>query len=107
MRISDWSSDVCSSDLLAVCSIWCMTGPAQKAKATVASISKPTGAASLIRRRGETVSSELQNRRMPLRPRADRKSDVSGQSVSVRVARGGRRVSNKKQEKTIARKHEA
>src|SRR3546814_12310411 len=47
-----------------------MTGPAQKAKATVASISKPTGAASLIRRRGVTVSSELQNRRMPLRPRA-------------------------------------
>src|SRR3546814_10844558 len=41
LRISDWSSDVCSSDL-----------------------------ASLIRSRGVMESSELQNRRMPVRPSA-------------------------------------
>src|SRR5690606_22179055 len=47
-----------------------MTGPAQKARSTQASISTPTGAASLTRNRGVMVSSELQNKRMPVRPRA-------------------------------------
>src|SRR5690606_5998375 len=44
-----------------------MAGPAQKARPTQASIRAATGAASLMRRRGMTVSSGVQNRRMPLR----------------------------------------
>src|SRR3546814_8182400 len=47
-----------------------MTGPAQKVRATQVRISAPTGAASLIRSRGVMESSELQNRRMPVRPSA-------------------------------------
>src|SRR3546814_8566353 len=65
MRISDWSSDVCSSDLLehpvpdpALC-------PAAEAPVHIL-------------------------------PVADRKSVVSGKSVSVRVDLGGRRIIKKK-----------
>src|SRR3546814_19870763 len=79
MRISDWSSDVCSSDLLylALCS-------------------------KLIQRVGEVAGRNAVSlwRIVALRPRwrgaGDRKSVVSGKSVSVRVDLGGRRIIKKK-----------
>src|SRR3546814_15183916 len=85
MRISDWSSDVCSSDL------------------------HGTGGAEGIARLGTTVRrrrARLPARRLLRRPGhdrghaadgADRKSVVSGKSVSVRVDLGGRRIIKKNQ----------
>src|SRR3546814_12433769 len=86
MRISDWSSDVCSSDLL---------------RETAAAI-------------GLSRSAQLYRVELPLALRSilagvqtaavinvgtatlgDRKSVVSGKSVSVRVDRGGRRIIKK------------
>src|SRR3546814_12728240 len=79
MRISDWSSDVCSSDL-------CMP--------------RRMG----TRRRSTTI---LRMPRLPITPRklcrvclnsaisGDRKSVVKGKSVSVRVDLGGRRIIKK------------
>src|SRR3546814_15016992 len=69
MRISDWSSDVCSSDLR---------------RHRVAGHGHRIGAR------------WSRNRVRPLRPRADRKSVVKGKSVSVRVDLGGRRLIKKK-----------
>src|SRR3546814_19820256 len=73
MRISDWSSDVCSSDLnssgLRLCSA--------------------TGAMMICRMSARVRAGD------PMRPSstnsADRKSVVKGKSVSVRVDLGGRR----------------
>src|SRR3546814_18427613 len=85
MRISDWSSDVCSSDLLANSNIPLTTA-----------VSFPLPSAT-------RVSRLLRARCMPLvegsgtpRPRRDRTSVVSGKSVSVRVDLGGRRIIKKK-----------
>src|SRR3546814_17273958 len=74
MRISDWSSDVCSSDLLA------RTAPhlARYRTGDADQISFRRVPAHLFRGRGF---------RGP-----DRKSVVSGKSVSVRVDLGGRRL---------------
>src|SRR3546814_20109870 len=66
MRISDWSSDVCSSDLT--------PSRQERRKVSVAS----TSFFSLIR-----ASSTMG---------PDRKSVVKGKSVSVRVDLGGRRI---------------
>src|SRR3546814_17042175 len=87
MRISDWSSDVCSSDL-------------------------PTAAERIDERLEELAQSALRQERgdwaagergpatdgAPAgrrRRRTDRKSVVSGKSVSVRVDLGGRRIIKK------------
>src|SRR3546814_18271630 len=72
MRISDWSSDVCSSDLRA-------SGLLEGRVARV-----PEG-----RRRGPA---DLHPGLAGGEPGADRKSVVSGTSVSVRVDLGGRRI---------------
>src|SRR3546814_20173932 len=77
MRISDWSSDVCSSDLLVP-------------------MSRP---ATIADRRGDTgfifgVNPAWRVMRYP--PSSDRKSVVSGKSVSVRVDLGGRRIIKQK-----------
>src|SRR3546814_18178761 len=83
MRISDWSSDVFSSDLLiAFRSLTCARSPVfpvgrsidTSRRKTTCSIPSPATSA--------TVS--------------DRKSVVSGKSVSVRVDPGGRRIIKKK-----------
>src|SRR3546814_7697520 len=75
MRISDWSSDVCSSDL-----------------STLSDVVKQ-----LERRLGVRL---LQRTTRVVRPtldgEADRKSVVEGKSVSVRVDLGGRRIIKKK-----------
>src|SRR3546814_12000934 len=76
MRISDWSSDVCSSDL-------------------------PTDNAAAPRRRRGCPPSQAgssscrRDWRGPNRCARDRKSVVSGKSVSVRVDLGGRRIIKK------------
>src|SRR3546814_13877689 len=100
MRISDWSSDVCSSDLQ----------PAQDAEAHHLA---PVGCIEELRvtgdpdrlgsgkigiagdclasRRGDAVEDAIIGHQ-----RQDRKSVVSGKSVSVRVDLGGRRIIKKK-----------
>src|SRR3546814_14896749 len=78
MRISDWSSDVCSSDLHA----------------------EPMSLDDALRL-AETRAPELQAREAGLE---DRKSVVEGKSVSVRVDLGGRRII-KKQTQTDRRQY--
>src|SRR3546814_15833821 len=73
MRISDWSSDVCSSDLACLLLI---------PPSTSTSMPLICPAAGLARKRIARAT--------------DRKSVVSGKSVSVRVELGGRRIIKKK-----------
>src|SRR3546814_19177936 len=77
MRISDWSSDVCSSDLLVEghhrgCCIW-----------WVAAVSRSIGL-QVARTAGPALGCR------------DRKSVVEGKRVSVSVDPGGRRIIKKK-----------
>src|SRR3546814_19292913 len=83
MRISDWSSDVCSSDLDRR-GAW----PLRRRDPAALHAAQRDGRP----RRGR-------RRRLPADPQPgrDRKSVVWGKSVSVRVALGGRRsITNKK-----------
>src|SRR3546814_16797517 len=103
MRISDWSSDVCSSDLCRGAS----TGPRS---------SPPRGTGRGTRGRGGTRAtrrprrSGAPNRTAPQHPTSglprssrrrggDRKSGAMGKHVSVRGDIGGRRVVKKKKKK--------
>src|SRR3546814_17475959 len=104
MRISDWSSDVCSSDLVsttAVCS--------SVAAATdwfMPSISPMRCVTLTSRRPAWLATSTLSSLESWLAfivvtaSREDRKSVVSGKSVSVRVDLGGRLYIKKKQTET-------
>src|SRR3546814_14243076 len=90
MRISDWSSDVCSSDL----SSPARTG--RPGRTPPAPLGSPTGSA---RWHGGRIGCRCRPPPAPRpaqalrqRRRRDRKSVVSGKSVSVRVDLGGRRV---------------
>src|SRR3546814_17670544 len=93
MRISDWSSDVCSSDLslaensqdsistlYIVLPLW--SGGSTNAQVDIAKARQKAALAELAKIRLALGQSTLQ---------ADRKSVVSGKSVSVRVDLGGRR----------------
>src|SRR3546814_18585956 len=84
MRISDWSSDVCSSDLQIGAVQFLVTIP-------------PTFARSLVR--GERpvilVEADATDPAATSNAVADRKSVVKGKRVSVRVDLGGRRIINK------------
>src|SRR3546814_16514758 len=97
MRISDWSSDVCSSDLF-------LQGHAAfRLQANVdqraVAFDRDDGAAQHLAFEG-IVSAEgfvEQSRKALLRGGVgDRKSGVSGKRVSVRVDLGGRRCMKKK-----------
>src|SRR3546814_14851136 len=101
MRISDWSSDVCSSDLLAQSRplgaqvVFC--APAGSAGALW------SGGNARLRLRsqyGQCVYPDLGVLRRYAKPVSgaglDRKSVVKGKSVSVRVDLGGRRIIKKK-----------
>src|SRR3546814_18244227 len=112
MRISDWSSDVCSSDLAAAPPPeGSRRGPLTRAER------QPAQADRRYRRQGHRHA-ELPRRRhhrVPLRewrillhrdehpPAGDRKSVVEGESVSVRVDLGGRRIIKKKNNNTNKR----
>src|SRR3546814_14120012 len=102
MRISDWSSDVCSSDLVLI-----RPGVARIENGAV---DARTGLRHLqIQRRlyfsldavEFTVECGVEQgaRDRQLHALADRKSVVSGKSVSVRVDLGGRSILKKKQRK--------
>src|SRR3546814_11752158 len=92
MRISDWSSDVCSSDLRNV---------GAHADSGTGAAADPAG--EVLRRQAHVrrtrVGGAAPARRLlrGLGHRADRKSVVSGKSVSVRVDLGGRRLFKTKQ----------
>src|SRR3546814_16060006 len=94
MRISDWSSDVCSSDLL-----WRPSG-AGRGRHRDAEDLRGAGHRLACSRRGTALPGRAAAfRRSPAGRRGDRKSVVSGKSVSVRVDLGGR--SSLKKKKTI------
>src|SRR3546814_19590430 len=99
MRISDWSSDVCFP-------IWA-TAPARMMNLCMVHLLHRGECKHHATRRSGEIFSTRQDRRYFLsapgtsaRPwPGDRKSVVKGQSVSVRVALGGSRISNKSTEK--------
>src|SRR3546814_14718116 len=80
MRISDWSSDVCSSDL---------SGSSSPAMAPT---SAERSSGFICMNEGTEVAA----------PVTDRKSVVKGKSVSVRVDLGGRRIIKKKKDEDTA-----
>src|SRR3546814_14895480 len=88
MRISDWSSDVCSSDLT-----WWQRRLARKGAPTFYRGSR--GKDQAVRDRPR--QSPGRHRRVAAPRHKDRKRVVEGKSVSVRVDLGGRRIINKKQ----------
>src|SRR3546814_13118656 len=103
MRISDWSSDVCSSDLELDDHGAVLRGdPGQSGKGDGRRL---MSAAAINRRKAKL---ELRQARASDAPGiaalvdrvygADRKSVVSGKSGSVRVDLGGRRIHKKKKE---------
>src|SRR3546814_10488230 len=94
MRISDWSSDVCSSDLNSGVVLESAPGCLAVAKSRTAALHQLHLLADRLNQgfywpilrevcRGAGIK--------------DRKSVVEGKSVSVRVDLGGRRIINKKQ----------
>src|SRR3546814_19310063 len=90
MRISDWSSDVCSSDLP-------VPVPADLSRLVLlerATLSQPAVIA------GQLCVLCLVARGLP-----DRKSVVWGKSVSVRVDLGGRRIIKKKNNNKTTYRH--
>src|SRR3546814_12821365 len=99
MRISDWSSDVCSSDLVEKRQTWSL-------RIGAICPAKVTAGAPPFRRAIVIGSSLVKNQKASATTASvtaqilstDRKSVVSGKSVSVRVDLGGRRIIKKKKE---------
>src|SRR3546814_10970530 len=90
MRISDWSSDVCSSDLRNARRVLAdQSRSAASRRASSIGVAVPTKA-----RTSPTRSAESAEKR-------DRKSVVEGKSVSVRVDLGGRRIIKKQNKNKI------
>src|SRR3546814_21182793 len=94
MRISDWSSDVCSSDLAP------LTAPLTMCVLErISDALEPSDAIQLT----ETIESgifcafDIDSLSHRLCHQPDRNSVVSGKRVSVRVDLGGRRILKKKQ----------
>src|SRR3546814_16672921 len=106
MRISDWSSDVCSSDLqfskyafeLPQGNLGQASFPVVYAepdlRVTELTLPEEMEAGSTV-----TISFKVENVGNRATREEDRKSVVSGKSVSVRVDRGGRRNIKKKNNK--------
>src|SRR3546814_11596657 len=93
MRISDWSSDVCSSDLLAVAGVLHQPPQVTVQVAPVVQAGQAVGQ----RQRQALLVVLAQPLLIPPPPDlGDRKSVVEGKSVSVRVDLGGRRIIKKK-----------
>src|SRR3546814_14875224 len=101
MRISDWSSDVCSSDLIPhLFRSSILTNIAQEAKEAeelLAEMTNGGGLEALIlsrqAQRGSDMMSRLEAKYSAMAK--DRKSVVEGKSVSVRVDLGGRGIIKK------------
>src|SRR3546814_14580287 len=99
MRISDWSSDVCSSELGAECPP-CQVGPPVLQKDESTHLIGDGAFRLAIAGLGEAGQSMVERQAVPLHEsgeivRLDRKSVGQGKSVSDRVDLGGRRVLNK------------
>src|SRR3546814_3117969 len=95
MRIGDWSSDVCSSDLAAPCGLTppnplrgTMRGPVRRCIIR-------THLSIRIKGYKPDVQHPLHLRVGLRRPSGDRKSVVEGKSVSACVDLGGRRLINR------------
>src|SRR3546814_19847544 len=98
MRISDWSSDVCSSDLRSS-SISTAHWPTRRAIFAKRQTSfSPRMGVGAFRKRAYAISWAAARAcclSADLLKREDRKSVVSGKSVSVSVDHGGRRILKK------------
>src|SRR3546814_15733636 len=98
MRISDWSSDVCSSDLqaehlaLGNRQADLLDGVQRAAVARQEGILQHEAHAQVLRLHQRPAGGLAAIASLPQPVRADRKSVVSGKSVSVRVDLGGRRI---------------
>src|SRR3546814_15349953 len=92
MRISDWSSDVCSSDLHRLCRIgrWAVIADPRRQR-------RSGGDRHPIDHRAAPAEADHADLAVALAhaERPDRKSVVAGKSVSVRVDLGGRRIIKK------------
>src|SRR3546814_18833242 len=104
MRISDWSSDVCSSDLFGLATL--SQGGAQAAASSIPVTVVQPNVGQQDKWVGSKADANFAKLARLTTPKEDRKSVVLGQSVSVRVDLGGRRIIKK--QKTInvsANKH--
>src|SRR3546814_4285467 len=95
LRISDWSSDVCSSDLLPPAGRGSgAAGPAPAQRRCAAALLRDRPGAFPRRRTSPARPARGREGRSPAhrsgRSESDRKSVVKGKSVSVRVDLGGR-----------------
>src|SRR3546814_20678537 len=108
MRISDWSSDVCSSDLegtdphtvllvLDGCDRWLQFKHADLFIDLVRKLHQRLAKLYVILTHDEIDERLPAPHVVEIGPLQDRKSVVSGKSVSVRVDLGGRRIIKKKQ----------
>src|SRR3546814_11744392 len=88
MRISDWSSDVCSSDL----NVYTKSQPGKRFL-RVLIVRDPKADLEGARQESDMIYRKYQDLGHEV---VDRKSVVSGKSVSVRVDLGGRRIFKQK-----------
>src|SRR3546814_12631977 len=98
MRISDWSSDVCSSDLMQF-QADILDVPVIRPviiETTALGAAYLAGLAVAFWSSTEEIAAQWQMERCFEPHMKDRKSVVSGKSVSVRVDLGGRRIIKKK-----------
>src|SRR3546814_17663666 len=96
MRISDWSSDVCSSDLVGI-----VGQPAEIAQhAFRPALQQQLGLARIDFADEVAATPEILHAFALQLLLVDRKSVVEGKSVSVRVDLGGRRIIKKKRMST-------
>src|SRR3546814_10943760 len=107
LRISDWSSDVCSSDLRLPASVKIISEDNLKQSETDflpiltrIRASKPDALGTyVLDQQASNLMRQYQQFGL-----SDRKSVVQGQRVSVRVDHGGRRIIKKKSQKSLAHK---
>src|SRR3546814_18888814 len=103
MRISDWSSDVCSSDLFTIAKIInegarCTQVEAEE-RTRQSHRRKPQRHRQHPAKNNQHISGQLCQQQDCIQRVGDRKSVVEGKSVSVRVSLGGRRSIKKKNKK--------
>src|SRR3546814_19666322 len=105
MRISDWSSDVCSSDLLAELLLRANPHIRRALRATYPFVFVDEFQDTTYAQYdfllsafadGQTTVTAVGDDKQRIMAWADRKSVVEGKSVSVRVDLGGRRIVKKK-----------